>query len=199
LIICAICALIGLWQAPAHAGDEALAEGAERVLFSFEKGCQGWEIPEWAANNADFIARSAKISKEVTRSGKSSLKVAVHFTGKHGTAAVVEDFEYFNWTPYREVLCDIYAPKNAPHGLKAKIVLTIGKSWKRVEMSRFVELDPGHWVTVSANLLPGSKDWTMTMVREHFRKDVRKIAVKVESDKPYSGAVYIDNVRVVIQ
>ena len=192
--------LIGLCSTPARAEREALAEGAERVLFGFEKGTEGWEIPDWTSEKKVYVVKSIKASKDVSRSGKNSLKVQVNFTPRENAEAIVENFEYFDWAPYSEILCDIYVPKSGPHGLKAKIILTVGPKWKRVEMAHYVELSPGKWVTVSADLLAGSKDWAKPIVKEGFRKDVRKLAIKVESDhKAYSGPIYIDNVRLVVQ
>ena len=58
----------------------------------------------------------------------------------------------------------------------------------------------GKWITVKADLMPGSKDWKTTKVDEEFRSSIRKVGIRVESDKKpaYSGAFYIDNVRVII-
>lgn len=175
------------------------ANAEEKVLFGFEKDTQGWEIPEWAIEQEDYVAKSVEVSKDAAKEGKSSLKMTASFPGKMWTAALTEDFEYFDWTPYKSVSVDIYIPKEAPVGLKAKIILTVGENWKFTEMSRSIALVPGEWVTISANLLPGSEDWKRTVVDEQFRKDVRKISVRVESNrKPeYDGPIYIDNIKLV--
>lgn len=177
----------------------SFAGADEKVIFGFEKNTQGWEIPEWALEQQDHVAKTLDISKDAAKEGESSLKVMVDFPGKMWTAAVIEDFEYFDWTPYKEVACDIYVPKEAPAGMKAKIILTVGENWKFTEMSRSIPLVPGEWVTISANLLSGSEDWKRTVVDETFRQDVRKIAIRVESNKQpvYNGPIYIDNFRVV--
>ncbi len=169
-----------------------------KVLFGFEKDAQGWEIPEWALEQEDHVAKSVEQSKDFASEGQGSLKVMAAFPGKVWTSSLVEDFEYFDWTPYKAISVDIYIPKEAPVGLKAKIVLTVGESWKFTEMARSVALVPGQWVTVTANLLPGSEDWKRTVVDDNFRKDVRKVAVRVESNKKpeYSGPIYIDNFTV---
>lgn len=180
-------------------GLTSLARAEEtKVLFGFEKDTQGWEIPEWALEQEDHVAKSVEQSKDVASEGQGSLKVMSAFPGKVWTSSLVEDFEYFDWTPYKAISVDIYIPKEAPVGLKAKIVLTVGENWKFTEMARSVALVPGQWVTVTANLLPGSEDWKRTVVDDNFRKDVRKVAVRVESNKKpeYSGPIYIDNFRV---
>ena len=186
-------ALVGLFSTC------AIAE--EKVLFSFEKDTQGWEIPEWALEQDDHVAKSAESSKDVAKAGQASLKVVSNFPGKIWAASLIEDFEYFDWTPYKEVACDIYLPKDAPVGLKAKLIVTVGENWKFTEMSRSIPLVPGQWVTISAILLPGSEDWKKTVVDEAFRQDVRKIAVRVESNRQpvYNGPYYIDNVRLTRQ
>lgn len=172
------------------------ARAEEKVLFGFEKDTQGFEIPEWAMEQEDHVAKSIEVSKDAAKEGKQSLKVNAVFPGKIWSAALVEDFEYFDWTPYKAISADIYIPKDAPVGLKGKIILTVGESWKFTEMSRSVPLVPGEWVTVTANLLPGSEDWKRTIVDDNFRKDVRKVAIRVESNKKpeYTGPIYIDNV-----
>jgi len=176
-----------------------LARAEEKVLFSFEKDkdTQGWEIPEWAMEQEDHVAKTVEESKDVAKDGKGSLKVMAVFPGKSWTAAIVEDFEYFDWTPYKAISADIYIPKEAPIGLKAKLILTVGENWKFTEMARSIPLVPGEWTTVTANLAPGSEDWKKTVVDDNFRKDVRKVAIRVESNKKpeYTGPLYIDNVR----
>jgi hypothetical protein len=174
-----------------------LARAEEKLLFSFEKDTQGWEIPEWALEQEDNAGKGVEVSKDFAKEGTQSLKFMTAFPGKVWTAAIVEDFEYFDWSPYKAISADIYIPKDAPVGLKAKIILTVGESWKFTEMARSVALVPGEWVTVTANLLPGSEDWKRTVVDDAFRKDVRKFAIRVESNKKpeYSGPIYIDNIR----
>jgi len=174
-----------------------LARAEEKVIFGFEKDTQGWEIPEWALEQEDHVAKTVEVSKDFAKEGTQSLKVMTAFPGKTWTAALVEDFEYFDWTPYKAISADVYIPKEAPVGLKTKIILTVGENWKFTEMSRSLQLVPGEWTTITANLLPGSEDWKKTVVDDNFRKDVRKLAIRVESNKKpeYNGPIYIDNVR----
>jgi len=178
-------------------GMSTLARAEEKLLFGFEKDTQGWEIPEWAMEQEDHVGKTVAVSKDVAKEGKNSLKMMAVFPGKAWTAAIVEDFEYFDWTAYKTISADVYIPKEAPVGLKGKIVLTVGESWKFTEMARSVPIVPGEWVTISANLLAGSEDWKRTVVDDNFRKDVRKIAIRIESNKKpeYNGPIYIDNIR----
>jgi len=173
------------------------AHAEDKVLFGFEKDTQGFEVPEWAMEQEDHVAKNIAVSTDVASEGKQSLKVDCVFPGKSWTAALVEDFEYFDWTPYTTVSVDIYVPATAPIGLKGKMILTVGENWKFTEMAKSTQLVPGQWVTVSANLAPGSEDWKKTIVDDNFRKDIRKLAVRVESNKKpeYTGPIYIDNLR----
>lgn len=174
----------------------AFAEG--RVLYNFETGVEGWEIPDWAYEQDDYVGESLDVSDEFAAQGKSSLKMVVDFTGGSWRGAVAEVMEYLDWTPYGTLSVDVLVPPDAPVGLRAKLILTVGDDWKWTEMSKSVKLEPGKWVTISANLLPGSMDWKRTNPTDEFRADVRKIDVRVESNrKPiYKGPVYIDNIRV---
>ena len=175
------------------------ARAEEKVLFGFEKDAQGFEIPEWAMEQEDYVGKTIEVSKDAASEGKSSLKLVAAFPGKAWTAALVEDFEYFDWTPYKEISADVFIPATAPVGLKAKIVLTAGENWKFIEMARSIQLVPGQWVTITGNLAVGSEDWKKTTVDDNFRKDVRKLAIRVESNKKpeYAGPIYIDNVKLI--
>jgi hypothetical protein len=204
VILAAAFAAVALISAAAWSqGEEAVPAEApaaeEKLIFSFEKDAQGWEVPEWALEQQDYVGKSVEVSSDFSRTGAKSLKIIANFPGKVWTAALVENFEYFDWTPYKEVACDVYIPKEAPTGLKAKIILTIGENWKFTEMSRSIPLLPGEWVTISASLVPGSEDWKKTVVDDDFRKDVRKIAVRIEANRQpvYDGPIYIDNFRVI--
>ena len=89
-------------------------------------------------------------------------------------------------------------PEEAPFGLKAKFILTVGEDWAWTEMSRSVKLIPGEWTTISASIIPGSNDWRKSQVTDAFRADLRKLGIRIESNMQptYSGPIYIDNVRV---
>ncbi|MCQ9207197.1 MAG: hypothetical protein NG740_04900 [Omnitrophica bacterium] len=170
----------------------------ERVIFSFEDSLDGWEIPEWAIEKDDHVAEKLEISKDVAKEGRSSAKVTCDFSGKRWTAAVIELEQFYDFTPYREIAVDVFIPDEAPMGLKGKIILTIGDDWKFAEMTRSSPLVPGEWIAIKANIEPGSYDWKRIVPDDAFRADVRKIVVRVESNKSpvYKGPVYIDNMRI---
>lgn len=170
----------------------------ERTYYDFESDLNGWEIPQWALGKMDYVAKDESLSEEFASRGKSSMKFMVDFPGGTWTAGLVEIQQYLDMSRYRVVRVDIYLPADAPIGLKAKLILTVGSTWKFVEMSRSVPLIPGEWATITANIEPGSYDWKRVVPDEEFAQDVRKIAVRIESNrKPaYSGTIYIDNVRV---
>ncbi|MFQ5953139.1 MAG: glycan-binding surface protein [Candidatus Omnitrophota bacterium] len=170
----------------------------EEVLFNFEDGLQGWEIPDWAYEKPDHVQQEIMVSDEYASEGDQSLEIMTDFPGGRWTGAIIEIMQYFDWTDYGKIACDIYIPEGAPVGLKGKMILTVGDSWKWVEMSRSFPLKPGQWVTMSADLKPGSIDWRRVQVDDAFRQDVRKIDIRVESNnKPaYTGPIYVDNIRV---
>ena len=171
----------------------------ERTFYDFERGLGGWEIPMWAEGKIDHVAKNLQTSQDVASKGNSSMKMDTEFPGGMWTAGLVEIQQYLDLSPYRVIRADIYLPQGAPLGLKGKIILTVGDSWKWVEMSRSYALKPGEWVTLTADLTPGSVDWRRIQVDDAFRQDVRKIDVRVESNnKPaYTGPIYIDNIRVI--
>lgn len=185
-------ALMGLLISGAAYAEEA-------VLFDFENGLQGWEIPDWAYEKPDHVQQEITMSEDFASNGANSLKMATEFPGGRWTGAIIEIMQYFDWTDYSKLECDIYLPADAPIGLKAKIILTVGDSWKWVEMSKSYSLKPGEWVTISADLMPGSIDWRRIQVDDAFRTDIRKIDIRVDSNNrpAYTGPIYIDNIRVV--
>ncbi|MDD5439197.1 MAG: hypothetical protein PHS37_03330 [Candidatus Omnitrophica bacterium] len=179
-------------------GCQVAAHAAPKVLYDFETDLQGWEIPDWAFEQDDYVGENVSQSKDFASSGKGSMKVVANFAGGAWRGAIVEVMEYMDWTPYKTVSADLYVPADAPVGLRAKLILTVGDDWTWTEMSKTVKLEPGKWVTINANLLPGSMDWKRTNPTDEFRADVRKLDIRVESNKKpvYNGPVYIDNVRV---
>ncbi len=182
---------------PTAAAPSAGPITEERVYYNFEKGPNGWEIPLWASSKEDYVAKGVEVSQDFASSGSSSLKLTADFPGEKWTAALTEIQQYLDISSYRVIMADLYIPESVPMGLKADIILTVGETWKFVEMSRNIPLVPGEWVTITANIEPGSYDWKRVVPDEAFAGDVRKIAVRVISNqKPvYSGAIYIDNIR----
>ena len=173
-----------------------VAPAAPKLLFGFESGPQGWAIPDWALEKPDFVATKVVVGPTGATEGRQALEVAVDFPGGQWNGALAEVEEYFDWTPYRTLTVDVTLPAEAPAGLKAKLVLTVGEKWEWTEMRRALQLTPGQTTTITASLAPGSEDWKRTVVEEGFRKDVRKLAVRVESNRPaYKGTVSIDNIR----
>ena len=170
----------------------------ERTLFSFEGDEQGFEIPFWAQDKEDHVAESLEVSEEVASDGTMSLKIDCDFPGGMWSAGLVELEQYLNFEPYRQIAVDIYLPKDAPLGLRAKMILTYGEGWTFTEMNRVIPLIPGEWVTVKASVEPGSYDWKKVIPDETFRRDIRKLVVRIESNRQpvYKGPVYIDNIRI---
>lgn len=188
-----VLAVVGLFF-----GGMVVHAAEEEVLFNFEDGLQGWEIPDWAYEKPDHVQKEIRVSDKYAKEGDQSLEIEVDFPGGRWTGAIVEIMQYFDWTDYGRIACDIYIPEGSPLGLKGKMILTVGDSWKWIEMSRSFPLKPGQWVTMSADLTPGSIDWRRVTVDDAFRQDVRKIDIRVESNNrpAYSGPIYIDNIRV---
>lgn len=173
------------------------AEVGKTTLFNFEKTNDGWGIPEWAMQKPEYVGQKAESSNKYASKGKSSLELMANFPGGLWTAVYVEIVDNYDWEPYSSVFVDLYIPESAPTGLRARLVLTVSDDWTWVESMRPVTLIPGKWVTLSANLKAGSKDWKAEEITDEFRRDIRKIGVRVESNmRPaYQGPIYIDNLR----
>ena len=170
----------------------------EKVLYDFEIDEDGWEIPAWALDKPDHVAITAGISADIASRGTKSLKIVSDFPGNAWTGSLVEIQQFLDLGKYDVISVDFYLPPDAPEGLRAKIIVTVGDEWKFVEMARSVKLEPGKWTNIIASLREDSTDWKRTTVDEAFKSDVRKIALRVESNrKPvYSGPIYVDNILV---
>jgi len=182
---------------PKHVEPSSAPITEERVYYDFESNLNGWEVPMWARGKSDYVAMGLESSPKASSHGANSMEIMVSFPGGIWSAALVEIQQYLDLTPYRVISADLYLPPDAPMGLKAKMILTIGNNWKFVEMSRSLPLIPGEWVTLTASIEPGSYDWKRIVPDDKFAEDIRKVSIRVESNrKPkYSGQIYIDNVR----
>ncbi len=176
-------------------------QGEALVLFDFEDGTQGWVVPGWEATNLNYVAKSVSTSSEVASSGKEALELQADFPqGREGqwwTGAYAErDIPVTDWSQFRAVAVDVYVPAQAKINLTGRLILTVGEKWQWTEMNVPMLLKQGKWTTITANITPSSMNWSF-FLDETFRKDIRKLGVRIESDQqpPYKGPVYIDNVR----
>ncbi len=173
--------------------EKAMCE--EKTVFGFEKNVQGWGIPDWALEKEDHRAQSVAVSDKFSTEGRSSMEVMADFTGGKWAAAYVEIEKDFDWSLYKTISVDVYLPKEAPLGLEARFILTVGDGYTWTEMNSSAKLIPGEWTTVSADIAAGSTDWKRTEVTDKFAADVRKVGVRIESKRIYAGPIYIDNIR----
>jgi hypothetical protein len=176
----------------------AAATAAEVTIADFEEPDAGkWVIPDWAKEKADHVAKEIGVSKEFAQKGAQSLKIAAQFPGEKWSAAVVETEEYLDLTDKSKLAVDIYIPKDAPEGLKGNVCATFGSGWSWAEQLKNIPLVPGQWTTVEVDIADGSKDWKKVRVDSEFRGDIRKLDIRIISDKKpaYNGNVYIDNIR----
>ena len=191
---------VGLWVAAlllVGAMAARAEDGAELVIYDFENGLQDWSIPDWAKDSEDDVGRVLSTSSEVASHGKSSLQLLADFPGTKWTGAYVEVMmNVTDWSQFGSLSFDAYLPPNAPSGLQGRVILTVGDQWTWTEMNRPIKLEPGKWVTIATDLKPGSLDWKF-FPTETFRKDIRKVGIRIESEKKtaYSGPIYFDNVR----
>jgi hypothetical protein len=170
---------------------------AEIVIYGFEGSAEGWVIPDWAKSSADYVVSELAISSAYAKEGNQSLVLETAFPGQRWSGAYVErEVEVTDWGTFRRLSVSAYLPADAPEGLRGRIILTVGDQWQWTEMNRAIALVPGQWTEIGANLAPGSMDWRF-FPTDGFRKDVRKLGVRIESDKQpaYLGWVFLDDVR----
>lgn len=178
-------------------GVAGSVQAAEIVIYGFEGDLDGWVIPDWAKTSGDYVATQIDVSQDYAEEGQSSLKLAAEFPGERWSGVYAErEVEVTDWGPFGYLALSVYLPPEAPAGLRGRIILTVGDQWQWTEMNRGVALEPGQWTTITADLKPGSMNWKF-FPDESFRKDVRKVGVRIESDKApaYRGPVFVDHVR----
>ncbi len=170
----------------------------EIVLYHFEKDPDGWEIPDWALAKGDHVGKQLGVSEFHSTEGKYSLEVDVEFTGSPKWECVYVErlVDVTDWTPFKYLSLDIFLPKDAPRGLKTRIILTVGESWKWSEANKAIALTPGEWTVVKVDLTPDGLAWRR-FIDDSFRSDVKKLGVRIESNGKitYKGPIYIDNVK----
>ena len=194
-VITGMVVMMGLWSSGA-----VLAQEPALIMFDFEGTTEDWAIPEWAVENTqDYVGLSATNSTDYASHGERSLQVLTNFPGGRWTGAYVDRVMYVtDWTQFGEIAADLYLPYNAPKGLKARFILGTGDQWTWTEMNRALPLAPDRWTTITANLKPGSLDWKF-FPDELFRKDIRKVGLRIESDREpaYQGPVFVDQIRLI--
>ena len=170
-----------------------------KVLFDFESDLDGWRIPDWAFEKSDNAAVQVSVAPDQASSGKKSLKLGSKFPPKMWSGSYVEiereSGNYMDFSPHPMLKVDVFLPAEAPKKMKGEIILTVGDAWAWTEMRQPIELTPGAWTTLQANVLPDSTSWKARLTPD-LVSDVRKLGVRVScSSGSYEGPVYIDNVR----
>ena len=188
---------IGPQQIEGSASSDTESFVDAEPLFNFERNADGWEIPLWAKEKPDHVAVNISNITGMASIGKGSLEIYANFAGNKWTAAYIEIAQYLNFGNYDSIAADIYVPNSCPKGLKARFIVTAGENWRFIEMTRSAFLIPGKWTTLRGDISEQSQDWRRTIVNEDFRRDIRKLGIRIESNpKPaYSGPIYIDNIR----
>jgi hypothetical protein len=175
-----------------------LSFSREILLFSFEKDPQGWEVPDWAIGKKDHVVQEIGISEFQASAGKYALEASVDFPNEPGWkgAYVERVVDVTDWSPFKYLTADVFLPKEAPRGLRARIILTVGDEWKWTEMNKSIMLTPGEWTVLKVDLSADSLNWK-SFITDSFRSDVKKIGIRVESNGnvQYKGPIYIDNIR----
>jgi len=170
----------------------------DKTLYDFEKDLDGWEIPYWAREKKDHVGWTIKKTSYIANNGTGSLEIFTDFPKKEWTAAIVEIQQYLDLSNYNSLAANIYLPLGGPKvELRGKLIVTSGENWDFIEMKRSVRLEPGKWITLEANIAEGSQDWQDITIDSNITSDIRKVAIRIESyNTPYTGPIYIDNIRV---
>ncbi|MFH1664557.1 MAG: hypothetical protein ABIA77_00200 [Candidatus Omnitrophota bacterium] len=178
------------------------------ILFDFEQDEEGWNIPDWAFEQGNYVGRTLEVSGDKTWKSKQALKLGCDFPGDIWTAALVEFERDMDLSGYKSITAHVFLPGSAQGGLyQARIIVTAGPWWF-IEMKEAVQLKPGKWVTIKADLNVDKQSegiyWKIknkdASLIDNIR-NVRKIAVRIEHNvnpwkagTAYKGPVYIDQI-----
>jgi len=188
-------------------GSHPAAIAKPEYKFEFEKDKEGWEIPDWAVDQANHVGRSLEISEDKSKKGKNSLKLECEFPGDVWTAAVVEYQKDLDLRGFKSISAYIYLPRKAKGDLySARFILTVGP-WYRIEMRTPIALTAGKWNKITCDLDAGDSElayWRSKKKEESVTANlyhVRKIDLRIEynanpwqAGPPYKGPVYVDNI-----
>jgi hypothetical protein len=182
----------------------------EDIRFTFDEKTEGWDVPDWAFEQKDYVAGEVKISRQEMNEGPGSLEAICDFPGNRWAAALVELERDMDLTEYQKISADIFIPRTAPKGFfKARFVLTAGVGWHFIELREPIDLIPGKWVTLSADIEKEEmvvSAWKGRGERQLYKhlSLIKKIAFRIEYDASpphmtggrYYGPVFIDNVMI---
>lgn len=161
-----------------------MAAGAE-TISSFETGNEGWTIPRWVEDKADYSTKSVYKNDTWASEGKHSLAIMTELKWTGFNCAYVELEQDKDWTG-KQVAFDVYLPKG-PSGLKVRLILTSGPDYIWGEGKELAELKAGETVTLTTDLSKIKGDMSQ----------IHKVGIRIESKNiGYTGNIYIDNVRV---
>lgn len=171
---------------------------AVKVLADFEKGLGGWVIPDWQKPKADNATVSVALYDD-PENGIKAIDMSAKFLEGQWSGAYVEiekqEGDYLSFMDYNTLLCDVYLPERAPADIRGEFILTVGPDWTWTEMREALPIKAGNWYTIKVDVSPASVAWK-TRLTDDIRGDVRKLGIRISSDGiPYTGPVYIDNVR----
>ena len=202
------CLLAGFALFSVFSAESPVFAGEEDILYTFDESIEGWKVPDWAFEQRDYVAGKTLLSGETMKSGPGALEVVCDFPGNRWAAALVEIEKDMDLSGYSSISADIFIPKSAPKGFfKARFIMTVGIGWHFIEMREPVDLIPGKWVTLQADIEKEElliSDWKGRGEKRLFKHadKVKKIAVRIEYDASpphtiggrYNGPVFIDNV-----
>ncbi|MBI5959777.1 MAG: discoidin domain-containing protein, partial [Chloroflexi bacterium] len=149
------------------------------LLYGFEGDAQGWVMADYWAGG-----KGVEYSTDMATEGTGSLKLSLSLSGTawEEGGVYVDPPTAYDWSAASTVSADVYVPAEATNFL-AQIFVKTGEGWTWAN-SADVQLTPGEWTTVTADLS------TLGEIA-----DVHEVGVKVGSGSTaFTGDVFIDNI-----
>ncbi|MBI5960324.1 MAG: hypothetical protein HY866_16405 [Chloroflexi bacterium] len=168
---------IALGSAAEQAAVEAV-EVTPELLYGFESDAEGWIMADYWAGG-----KGIEYSTDMATEGTGSLKLSLSLSGTawEEGGVYVDPPTAYDWSTANTVSADVYVPAEATNFL-AQIFVKTGEAWTWAN-SADVQLTPGEWTTVTADLSALGEI-----------ADVHEVGVKVGSGSTaFTGDVFIDN------
>ena len=172
---------------------------AERVRWDFED-----DSTEWVACDVDPNTASVSVTTEQAARGGRSLAVTGTFPGSAGTSY----FPWRDWRPYGTLRFQVHVPDDAPEDLDVYVYLK-DKQYLWYQTAPFrapdtggagLELKRGQWNDVKVDISPDSRVWRPGGHLKSWHRALyypREFGIRFFSDSEWSGALLVDDVRLV--
>ncbi|MCM8786069.1 MAG: DUF5060 domain-containing protein [Candidatus Omnitrophica bacterium] len=161
----------------------------ENTFFNFEEDIQLWKITPIKNN----CVKEVNFSNEKYIGGKRSLEIKLE---NYGEGSVEKEF-FKDLSVYKNIIFNIYIPKEAPDDIKICFFLQ-DNEWLWYQTPLF-SLKKDQWNKITINVEPQSTFWENIGHSQPWSEkticNIRKIGIKIFFNTNFTGSIYIDEIK----